>query len=266
MVISSCDQSSKKTSDKTLKPKQSILKNIAYSDSAVKSIHVFVALCDNKYQGIIPVPAKLGNGQELDNNLYWGSSYGVRTFFKKSKEWTLVKTLKTGKPILERLIFKNNLKNYYLVADAYDGQYIKQTTKDFLFSCSGQLKDTLHIGSKVIGINGNAGLLAYIGHDGLMDFHITDSIKNFDGRARDCIILACVSKTYFAPFIKASKSYPLVWTTGLMCPEAYTLHDAISGYVNNELHEQIRSLAAAAYNKYQKFGFEASNRLLVSGW
>ncbi|WP_211710239.1 hypothetical protein [Mucilaginibacter xinganensis] len=168
--------------------------------------------------------------------------------------------------ILERLIFKNTLKNYYLVADAYDGQYIKQTTKDFLFSCSGQLKDTLHIGNKIIGINGNADLLAYIGHDGLMDFHITDSIKNFDGHARDCIMLACVSKTYFAPFIKASKSYPLVWTTGLMCPEAYTLHDAISGYVRHESHEQIKSRVVAAYNKYQKFGFEATNKLLVSGW
>ncbi|WP_211710240.1 hypothetical protein [Mucilaginibacter xinganensis] len=98
LAISSCDLASKKTSDKTLKPKQSILKNIAYSDSAIKSIHVFVALCDNKYQGIIPVPAKLGNGQELDNNLYWGSGYGVRTYFKRSKEWKLLKTLKVGKP------------------------------------------------------------------------------------------------------------------------------------------------------------------------
>src|SRR5688572_22804615 len=27
-------------------------------------IHIFVALCDNKYQGIVPVPAKIGNGQD----------------------------------------------------------------------------------------------------------------------------------------------------------------------------------------------------------
>lgn len=92
LLSSSCDSSSKKTSDKTLKPKQAILKNIAYSSSSIRSIHVFVALCDNKYQGIIPVPAKLGNGQELNNNLYWGSGYGMRTYFKKSKEWKLIKT------------------------------------------------------------------------------------------------------------------------------------------------------------------------------
>ena len=266
LIISSCNHSTKKTPDKTLRPKQAVLKNTSYSNSTAKLIHVLVALCDNKYQGIIPVPAKLGNGQELANNLYWGGSYGVRTYFEKSNEWKLIKTLKPGKPILERLIFKHSVKNCYLVADAYDGQYIKQTINDFLFSCSGQLKDTLHIGGKVIGINGNAGLIAYVGHDGLMNFHITNSIKNIDGNKRNCIILACVSKTYFAQSIKASNSYPLVWTTGLMCPEAYTLHDAISGYVNNESHEQIRLRAVWAYNKYQKFGLEASNKLLVSGW
>ena len=38
-----------------------------------------------------------------------------------------------------------------------------------------------------------------------------------------------------------------------MCPEAYTLHDALSGYINNESNEQIRTKAALAYSKYQKW-------------
>ncbi|RYD88183.1 MAG: hypothetical protein EOP54_27665 [Sphingobacteriales bacterium] len=38
------------------------LKNIAHIDADVKVIHVFVALCDNKYQGIVPVPKAIGNG------------------------------------------------------------------------------------------------------------------------------------------------------------------------------------------------------------
>src|SRR5687768_2778496 len=40
-------------------------------------VHVFVALCDNEYQGIVPVPARIGNGDDPDNNLYWGAAYGV---------------------------------------------------------------------------------------------------------------------------------------------------------------------------------------------
>jgi hypothetical protein len=33
-------------------------------------IHVFVALADNVHQGIVPVPAALGNGDDPARNLY----------------------------------------------------------------------------------------------------------------------------------------------------------------------------------------------------
>ena len=241
-------------------------KNESQFDTLTKTIHVFVALCDNKFQGIVPVPAKIGNGQDPNNNLYWGCGYGVRSFFRNSKEWKLMKIQKTDSIKLERLIFKHVTKNYYLVADAYDGQYIKQCTKEFLYSCSGQLKDTIHVNNTAIGICGNSNLVAYIGHDGLMDFQLSESFKNADGKKRDCIILACISKSYFAPHLKATKANPLVWTTGLMCPEAYTLHDAVTGYINNESNEKIRTKAAQAYSKYQKCGEKAAKNLLVTGW
>ena len=44
-----------------------------------KSIHVIVALCDNRYQGIIPVPEHLGNGDNPATNLYWGAAFGVKS-------------------------------------------------------------------------------------------------------------------------------------------------------------------------------------------
>jgi hypothetical protein len=83
------------------------LKNIAYTNPSFKVIHVFVALCDNKYQGIVPVPPKIGNGQDPETNLYWGCDNGVRTYFKKSKQWHLVKSVRSKKMIMERLIFKH---------------------------------------------------------------------------------------------------------------------------------------------------------------
>ena len=240
-------------------------KNITGFDAATKTIHVIVALCDNKYQGIVPVPAKIGNGQDPNNNLYWGCANGIRSFFKASKVWKLIKTQKTDSIRLERLVFKHVSKNYYLVADAYDGKYIRKATTDFLYSCSRQLKDTLRINNVTIGLNGNAKLLSYIGHDGLMDFRLTESFENTDGQKRDCIILVCISKKYFGYHLKQTNANPLVWTTGLMCPEAYTLHDAISGFVNNESDEDIRSKAALAYAKYQKCGVKAARNLLVTG-
>ncbi len=235
-------------------------------DTLTKTIHIFVALCDNKYQGIVPVPAGIGNGQDPNFNLYWGCGYGIRTYFKKSSEWKLLNTSKPGNNILERLVFKHTSKNYYLVADAYDGKYIKQCTKEFLSSSAGNRKYTLEVDNTTIGIGGNASLLAYIGHDGLMDFNIDEKFTNTDSKKRDVIILACFSKMYFEPHLKSANVNPLVWTSNLMCPEAYTVHDAISGYINNETNEQIRTRAAKAYNKYQKCGEKAARNLLITGF
>jgi hypothetical protein len=259
ITLRSCNQQNKRAE---IIPPPSV---IAF-DTTTKTIHVFVALCDNKYQGIVPVPAKIGNGQDAINNLYWGNDYGVKTYFKRSGEWHLLSTLQMNNPLIERIIFKNTNGRYYLVADAWNGKYIKQTTKDFLKSCAGLLNDTLHIGQKVIGINGNAALLAYVGHDGLMDFWFDHAFKNTDQKKRSCIILACYSKKYFEPFIKAANAAPLVWTTGLMCPEAYTLHDAVATFVANKPPAAIRNSAALAYDKYQKCGLTFAKNLLVTGW
>ncbi len=51
-----------------------------------------------------------------------------------------------------------------------------------------------------------------------------------------------------------------------MCPEAYTLHDALRGYINGEPTENIRRYAAQAYNKNQRCGAKAAQNLLVTGW
>lgn len=241
-------------------------KNTISFESDAKTIHIFVALCDNKYQGIVPVPEKIGNGQDPDNNLYWGCAFGVRSYFKKRKEWKLVETRKLKSEKLERIIFKHITKNYYLIADAYDGKFIKEATVDFLNSSSGKTKDTLKIRKTTIGIGGNSKLLAYVGHDGLMDFQLNETFENTDKVKRDVIILACYSKNYFSPHLAKANVNPLVWTTNLMAPEAYTLHDAISGYLLNESNEQIRTRAAKAYSKYQKCSEKAARNLLVTSW
>ncbi|WP_228422384.1 hypothetical protein [Chryseobacterium aurantiacum] len=243
------------------------LKNINNFNKDTKTIHVLVALCDNKYQGIVPVPEKIGNGQDPDQNLYWGAGYGVRTYFKKSKDWKFLKSEKKDSIRMERLVFQHvTQKNYYLVADAYDGRYIENCTKDFFYSSSGQMKDVLRINNTRIGIYGNSSLVSYIGHDGLMDFQLSESFKNTDEKKRDCIILACYSKKFFSPLLKETKANPLVWTSHLMAPEAYILHDALAGYVHNESAEQIRSRAALAYSKYQKCSEKAARNLLITGW
>ena len=99
-----------------------------------------------------------------------------------------------------------------------------------------------------------------------MDFKIQEEIRNVDNKERDCIILACYSKTFFSSFISQAKAKPLIWTTGLMCPEAFSVHDAINQYCNNGSDVAIVDAAAKAYAKYQKCSEKSAKRLLVSGW
>jgi hypothetical protein len=260
ILLFSCENN-KKPEDKL-----SIDYDTLLEENDIKTIHVFTALCDNRYQGITRVSAALGNGQNQNSNLYWGALYGIRTYFKKSDEWELLKTQKINKVIPERLVFKHSQENYYLIADAYDGRYIKQCTQDFLNSSCGNQKGILQLNDKILGIGGYASLIAYIGHDGLMDFQLSEVFTNTDNRKRDVIILACYSEKYFSPYLKEANVNPLLWTTNLMAPEAYTLHDALTGYINGEDNENIRQRGAAAYAQYQKCSINAAKGLLITDW
>ena len=67
----------------------------------VKTIHVFVALCDNENQGIVCVPETIGNGLDASRNLYWGAGYGVRNFFdKRTSDWKLLKVIETKDSVI----------------------------------------------------------------------------------------------------------------------------------------------------------------------
>lgn len=242
-----------------------ILAHIAH---AQKTIHVYVALCDNVHQGIVPVPKTIGNGDDPRNNLYWGCGYGIKTYFKKHANWTLLETRPVDKDsiILERCIFKHKTRDIYMVADAYRGREIKQAINDMVYAGAGYKRDTVRIGGRCLNVGSGASLLAYIGHDGLMEFDLDEVPKSKDNIEREAIILACISKEYFSKYVKAANMYPLVWTTGLMAPEAYTLAYALDAWAKGESRETIRNQAALGYHTYQKCGINGAKRLLVTGF
>lgn len=233
-------------------------------------IHTFVALCDNESQGIVPVPKKIGNGNDPFNNLYWGALYGVKTHFRKHPNWKQLHSAKLSETILERVVFKHKSKEVYLIADAYSGNKIQTCIQDFINACAGKNKATYSFvknsDTLSLPMGGNANLLSYIGHDGLMEFELKSYPMAVDSVQREAIILACISRDYFYEALHNTTAEPLVWTTGFMAPEAYTLSAAIEGWIRNESNQQIRNRAAGAYHKYQKCGLKGAKRLLVTGW
>ena len=79
---------------------------------------------------------------------------------------------KVGEPILERVIFLKTFHNntkVILVADAYRGDRMHECLNDYFNSLSGHFKDSILYNGKYIPINGSADLVAFNGHNGLMD-------------------------------------------------------------------------------------------------
>jgi hypothetical protein len=228
--------------------------------SADRVIHVFIALCDNESQAIQRVPAKIGNGDDSPNNLYWGCNDGVRTVFTRSKVW---KRMSIGDPdsegpILERLVFYHAGAQAWLVADAYRGREIKQCLTDYFSAMAGNLKVEAAAGERTVAAGGAADLVAYAGHDGLMEFQLETPAPAAGNKPKTAIALCCVSRTFFSGHMEALEATPLLLTTQLMYPAAQVLHECISGWLAGKDANTCLRLAAAAYAKNQKISVRAA--------
>lgn len=239
------------------------------SEAETRVIHVFVALCDNKYQWIAKVPKDLGNGQEPSKNLYWGAMYGLKTFFGRQKDWKLVARAKPEAPhILERLVFKSQTRNVYLVADAYDGKHIRDCIQDFMWAASGNLPVYVEAagsaGKKTwLSAGGQAGLVCYVGHNGLMEFELRNYPQAANQQKRTAAAFACQSKKYFDKYLQRAGASRLALTTGNMAPEAYIVHALANAWAAGKPAAEIREAVAAAYHQYQKCGLNSARRLFT---
>lgn len=232
--------------------------------------HVVVALCDNDNQGIVPVPRAIGNGQDPVRNLYWGAGYGLDTYFTRHGGWTVERREANPAPgILVRLVLSKTLRRegraivVHLVADAWDGREIRRATERFLAMAAGHAPESVPAGraGPALPAGGAAALVAYVGHDGLMDFSVPPPpVPRTDAPPRSAIVLACAS---IGPHLERAGAHPLVLTTGLMAPEAYALEAAVSSWAAGEASDLTRRAAAAAYHRYQKCGARAAARLFT---
>lgn len=223
----------------------------AKAAAAPKRIHVVVALCDNESQGIQKVGARIGDGDKPDDNLYWGCSDGLREWFKKSPNWRLTDVAKAdlkttpGAKILRTLTFEHKTTGAILTAEAWRGLNIYQATERYF--------------EKLIESGDDApDLVAYIGHNGLMDFGIPKNLETINTKPKDSIVLCCISDRFFEKQLAKRQVTPVLMTDQLMYPGAFLLEAALEGWLKGEAPEKLRDRAAAAYQKNQKISFRAA--------
>ncbi|MCP5560868.1 MAG: hypothetical protein H7A55_24260 [Verrucomicrobiaceae bacterium] len=208
-----------------------------------RSIRVFVALADNASQGIVPVPPKIGNGDDADENLYWGTSEGFRSVFRNSKAWQKVEAAKPeGGPVLERIGFKHRDQDCKLLAEAWRGSEIKACTEAFF----AELK------------SGEADLVVYVGHDGLMDFSLPIIVGNERKKPAAAMVLCCKSRAFFGPHLEALGAAPVLMTEQLMYPGSFLVRDAAAAWLRGDSLADIRMAAARSYAANQGISVKAA--------
>lgn len=207
--------------------------------AADKSIGVFVALADNVHQGIEKVPKAIGNGDDPERNLYWGTTEGMKSVFDKSKEWTL--TEKSDSPqgpyVLRSRTYRHSKTGTILSAKAYRGAAIRNCVLDF--------EDAV--------CSGTYDMAVFIGHNGLMDFDLPVPAKS-DKRTKtpDCVVLCCKSEQYFKKRIESAGGRPILLTTQFMYPGSFILHAVADAWLGGATIDEIRERAGLAYASNQK--------------
>lgn len=234
-------------------------------------VHVFLPLCDNDHQGIVPVPASLGNGLKPASNLYWGAMYGLKSFFRRAAAWQKLSLAETKTPaaVLERVVFKTVLANQtkvYLVADAYRGDRMDSCLEDYFSALAGLKAEKVSLanGDSIV-VGANADLLVFNGHNGLMDVSVDVPPSQRD-RPVDGVTIACASYDYFLPKFEAAGAFPLLTTLNLLAPEAYVLEQVVLSWARLETAPKVRAAAGRAYHKYQKCGLKGATRLFQAGY
>lgn len=230
-------------------------------------IQVFVPLCDNDHQGIVPVNSSLGNGLSLRTNLYWGAGYGVYTHFKRSADWRkLTDTIyPTSNTVLQRVVFKHRVSNTILVMDAYRGDRMVNCLEDYFNTLAGIRKDSVTLSNETIQLGSKVDLVVFNGHNGLMD-ETVEAPFNRDSSIKDAVAIACASHYYFAPKLQQAGGYPLLLTTNLLAPEAYVLHAVLDAWINDKSPAEIRKAAGQGYHNVQKCGLRGATNLFCTGW
>jgi hypothetical protein len=144
---------------------------------------VHVALCDNEHQGIVRVPAALGNGDDPQGNLYWGAMYGARTFLSRQAGWKLLVERDSTGDVLKEAVFSYRAAadpkwgelaahqvEVLLVARAWRGSAMRQCLAAFARDLLADEGTTVRLpDGRAVAAGGAGHVVGFVGHNGLMD-------------------------------------------------------------------------------------------------
>lgn len=212
-----------------------------------KQVAVFIPLCDNEHQGIAPVPPGIGKGDDLAGNLYWGCEEALPKQLRTSKVWQKPQAFRDydERPaaVLEAQVCTRSDLAATLYIFAYRGDSIRSCQEDF----------------EAALISGQYDLVAFSGHNALMDYEAEEPPPNESTPAADSIVLCCLSREYFEPRLRLLGSRPVLLTRQLMYPAGSVMLAAIESWLHTPRDvSAIRAAAGKAYAANQRISQRAA--------
>ena len=216
-----------------------------------KQVAVFVELCDNEHQGIAPVPARIGNGEDAANNLYWGCSDALPKVLRASRDWGRPKHYSdyASRPeaVIDTVVCTRADGAATLYAYAYRGDSIVACMRDFEAALASAQYD----------------MVAYIGHNGLMDEDLPE-LPAAQGNT-DAVVLCCMSDEWFSDRIRHLGCRPLLMTRQYMYPAGKVLVDLLAVWLKTPADAAaVHAAAAKAYAANQRISVKAASGVFVA--
>jgi hypothetical protein len=229
-------------------------------------VEAHVALCDNR---VIPCGSRrLGDGDSVETNLYWASSGGLRGWFgRRGSGWTEVARRKQPRAdVLEESVWKRRVTptaawrrrgveapfDVYVVASAWRGVQIDRAIEAYLADVFGHAPRLVAADEKILRAGGAAHLVAYVGHNRLMDrppFDFAEAARaaGEPDAQKGTIAVACASARYLARGVAARARVPLLMTSDLLFAGSHGFEGAVRAFLDGAPLADIRLAAARAY-------------------
>ena len=248
-------------------------------------VQVHAPLCE---QSIIPCGnARLGDGESLRTNLYWATTAGFGRWFgrsgggwKRVLEW---REGETGDPeVLSVMVYRRTIataaawrkrgapKSFtlYVVIHGWRGTAIDRALKAYARELAGLDERLVQLGAatttaraataattselELVRAGGGAHLVAYSGHNRLMDYPAAYAWPAPGSRPIGAIAVACHTASYMATQVSSAMRVPLLMTRDFLFANAAPVEGVILAFARGGGYAELRRAAAEAYAGVQK--------------
>jgi hypothetical protein len=235
---------------------------------------VYVALCDNDSQGIVPVKNRsICDGDVPMQNMYWVGD-GALAGLAKKRRWTSASRVEapSGELLIEQIWTATARPGPKLraagvvepfpvvvVGRAYRGDRIHRAFVDYLRAVHDDDASTTKLGGGELAYGGAGHLVGYVGHDYMMDVQpgspqlreVVEATRGDSALAKGVFALACAGDAWIRPFISRDNIYVMALNVYLAFPNAWAFDGILDGIAAHGDGAELHRAAAKGFAKGQ---------------